>query len=40
MAHVLATYSSEIDRVMGLLGAHDLDALRQLDVLRDLAAGV
>jgi isopentenyl diphosphate isomerase/L-lactate dehydrogenase-like FMN-dependent dehydrogenase len=33
VAHVLSIYRSEIDRVMGLLGARDLDALRQLDVL-------
>ena len=33
VAHVLATYRSEIDRVMGLLGAPSLDALRGLDVL-------
>jgi isopentenyl diphosphate isomerase/L-lactate dehydrogenase-like FMN-dependent dehydrogenase len=39
VAHVLATYRSEIDRVMGLLGARNVDALRQLDVLRNLAAG-
>ena len=40
VAHVLATYRSEIDRVMGLLGAQNLDALRRLDVLRELASGV
>jgi isopentenyl diphosphate isomerase/L-lactate dehydrogenase-like FMN-dependent dehydrogenase len=39
VAHVLATYRSEIDRVMGLLGARNLDALRQLDLLRELASG-
>jgi len=32
VAHVLATFRSEIDRVMGLLGAPDLDALRRLDL--------
>jgi len=36
VAHVLATYRSEIDRVMGLLGARNLAALRQLDLLREL----
>jgi L-lactate dehydrogenase (cytochrome)/(S)-mandelate dehydrogenase len=35
VAHVLAIYRSEIDRVMGLLGARNLDALRQLDLLMD-----
>ena len=39
VAHVLATYRSEIDRVMGLLGARNLDALRQLDLLRELTSG-
>ena len=33
VAHVLEVYRSEIDRVMGLLGAHDLAALRRLDLL-------
>ena len=33
VAHVLALYRSEIDRVMGLLGASSLDALRRLDLL-------
>ncbi|MFO1323571.1 MAG: alpha-hydroxy acid oxidase [Burkholderiales bacterium] len=33
VARVLAIYRSEIDRVMGLLGARDLDALRRLDLL-------
>ena len=33
VAHVLEIYRSEIDRVMGLLGAHQLDALRGLDLL-------
>jgi isopentenyl diphosphate isomerase/L-lactate dehydrogenase-like FMN-dependent dehydrogenase len=33
VAHVLAIYRSEIDRVMGLLGAPNLDALRRLDLL-------
>ena len=33
VAQVLAIYRSEIDRVMGLLGARSLDALRQLDLL-------
>ena len=33
VAHVLEIYRSEIDRVMGLLGAHNLDALRRLDLL-------
>jgi isopentenyl diphosphate isomerase/L-lactate dehydrogenase-like FMN-dependent dehydrogenase len=33
VAHVLSTFRSEIDRVMGLLGAHNLDALRRLGVL-------
>ncbi len=33
VAHVLSIYRSEIDRVMGLLGASNLAALRQLDVL-------
>lgn len=33
VAHVLSTFRSEIDRVMGLLGAHDLGALGRLDVL-------
>lgn len=38
VAHVLATYRSEIDRVMGLLGAPSLDALRRLDLLVACAA--
>lgn len=33
VAHVLSIYRSEIDRVMGLLGARSLDALRRLDLL-------
>jgi isopentenyl diphosphate isomerase/L-lactate dehydrogenase-like FMN-dependent dehydrogenase len=33
VAHVLSILRAEIDRVMGLLGAHDLDALRRLDLL-------
>ena len=33
VAQVLAIYRTEIDRVMGLLGARSLDALRQLDLL-------
>ncbi len=33
VAHVLSIYRSEIDRVMGLLGARNLAALRQLDLL-------
>ncbi|MEO6564731.1 MAG: alpha-hydroxy acid oxidase, partial [Casimicrobiaceae bacterium] len=33
VAHVLSIYRSEIDRVMGLLGARDIEALRRLDVL-------
>ncbi len=33
VAHVLSIYRSEIDRVMGLLGADKLDDLRRLDVL-------
>jgi len=33
VAHVLAILRSEIDRVMGLLGAGSLDALRRLDLL-------
>ena len=33
VAYVLEIYRSEIDRVMGLLGAHNLDALRRLDLL-------
>jgi len=33
VAHVLAIYRSEIDRVMGLVGARNLDALRRLDLL-------
>lgn len=33
VAHVLAILRSEIDRVMGLLGARDLEALRRLDLL-------
>ena len=35
VAHVLDIYRSEIDRVMGLLGAPNLDALRRLDMLVD-----
>ena len=38
VAHVLATYRSEIDRVMGLLGAPSLAALRRLDLLVARAA--
>jgi len=38
VAHVLALYRSEIDRVMGLVGARDLDALRRLDLLVPRAA--
>jgi L-lactate dehydrogenase (cytochrome)/(S)-mandelate dehydrogenase len=38
VAHVLALYRSEIDRVMGLAGARDLDALRRLDLLVPRAA--
>jgi L-lactate dehydrogenase (cytochrome)/(S)-mandelate dehydrogenase len=38
VAHVLALYRSEIDRVMGLLGAGSLDALRRLDLLVPHAA--
>jgi len=33
VAHVLAIYRAEIDRVMGLLGARNVDALRRLGVL-------
>jgi len=33
VAQVLAIYRAEIDRVMGLLGAHNFDALRRLGVL-------
>jgi len=33
VAHVLSMLRCEIDRVMGLVGAHDLDALRRLDLL-------
>lgn len=33
VAHVLAILRSEIDRVMGLLGARDLESLRRLDLL-------
>jgi len=33
VAHVLGIYRAEIDRVMGLLGARNFDALRRLDVL-------
>ncbi len=36
--HVLEIYRSEIDRVMGLLGASSLDALRRLDLLVPHAA--
>jgi len=39
VAHVLALYRSEIDRVMGLVGARDLDALRRLDLLAPRAGG-
>ena len=39
VAHVLAIYRSEIDRVMGLVGARDLDALRRLDPLAPRAGG-
>ena len=35
VAQVLEIYRSEIDRVMGLLGAHDLDAVRSLDLWVD-----
>jgi isopentenyl diphosphate isomerase/L-lactate dehydrogenase-like FMN-dependent dehydrogenase len=35
VAHVLEIYRSEIDRVMGLLGAQSLDALRRLDLWVD-----
>jgi L-lactate dehydrogenase (cytochrome)/(S)-mandelate dehydrogenase len=38
VAHVLAIYRSEIDRVMGLVGASSLDALRRLDLLVPHAA--
>jgi L-lactate dehydrogenase (cytochrome)/(S)-mandelate dehydrogenase len=38
VAHVLALYRSEIDRVMGLVGASSLDALRRLDLLVPHAA--
>jgi L-lactate dehydrogenase (cytochrome)/(S)-mandelate dehydrogenase len=37
VAHVLEIYRSEIDRVMGLLGARNLDELRRLDLLVDRA---
>lgn len=37
VAHVLSIYRSEIDRVMGLLGARDIEALRKLDVLVPVA---
>ena len=33
VTHVLSIYRSEIDRVMGLLGARNLDALRRLELL-------
>jgi len=33
VAHVLEIYRSEIDRVMGLLGARNLDELRRLDLM-------
>jgi L-lactate dehydrogenase (cytochrome) len=33
VAHVLSIYRSEIDRVMGLLGARNIDALRQLQLM-------
>ncbi len=39
VAQVLEIYRSEIDRVMGLLGAESLDALRRLDLLVDRGAG-
>jgi isopentenyl diphosphate isomerase/L-lactate dehydrogenase-like FMN-dependent dehydrogenase len=39
VAHVLSIYRSEIDRVLGLLGAHDLAALRRLDLLVSTAGG-
>jgi isopentenyl diphosphate isomerase/L-lactate dehydrogenase-like FMN-dependent dehydrogenase len=39
VAQVLEIYRSEIDRVMGLLGAESLGALRRLDVLVDRGAG-
>jgi isopentenyl diphosphate isomerase/L-lactate dehydrogenase-like FMN-dependent dehydrogenase len=35
VAQVLEIYRSEIDRVMGLLGAHDIEALRSLDLWAD-----
>ena len=35
VAQVLEIYRSEIDRVMGLLGVHDLDAVRSLDLWVD-----
>jgi len=35
VAQVLEIYRSEIDRVMGLLGAQNLDSLRRLDLLVD-----
>jgi L-lactate dehydrogenase (cytochrome)/(S)-mandelate dehydrogenase len=38
VAHVLAIYRSEIDRVMGLVGANSLDALQRLDLLVPHAA--
>jgi L-lactate dehydrogenase (cytochrome)/(S)-mandelate dehydrogenase len=39
VAQVLEIYRSEIDRVLGLLGAESLGALRRLDVLVDRGAG-
>ena len=33
VAHILSISRSEIDRVMGLLGARSLDALRRLDLM-------
>lgn len=38
VAQVLEIYRSEIDRIMGLLGAESLGALRQLDLLVDRGA--
>jgi isopentenyl diphosphate isomerase/L-lactate dehydrogenase-like FMN-dependent dehydrogenase len=39
VAHVLEIYRSEIDRVMGLLGASRLGDLRRLDLLVDYGTG-
>lgn len=39
VAQVLAIFRSEIDRVMGLLGARNFDKLRQLDLLVPYSAG-